>query len=153
MRKDHRAQFDRFTRVRDFGISHLTHFPEDSRGYALITQMNELVGRLETLDAERQSERKAASGRTENKAALRTELWEFLRAMNRSAIAMSEETLGLARSFTLPNSRNEHDLLAAARQFLKDARPLAARFIADEMPADFLTELEQLIEAFSEKRS
>ncbi|MFN0120772.1 MAG: hypothetical protein ACKV2V_09750 [Blastocatellia bacterium] len=153
MRKEVRFQLDRYTRMRDFGKVAQAHFPEGSRGHALFTQITELITRMESLEAERRSVRKVAQGDTQHKAAVRDDLWALLRDINRSAISLSIDTPGLDKMFSLPAQRNERELLATAQQFLRDARPLAARFIEDEMPEDFLTELEHLTEVFSEKRS
>ena len=70
-----------------------------------------------------------------------------LKAINLTARAMAADVPGLDDKFRLPPVGNDQLLLNAARAFLADATPLAAQFIAHEMPADFLDDLRDDIAA------
>jgi hypothetical protein len=64
-----------------------------------------------------------------------------LEAIARTARAMASDVPGLDDKFRLPRNTNDQHLLAAARAFAVDAVPLKAQFIAHELPADFLEDL------------
>jgi hypothetical protein len=68
-------------------------------------------------------------------------LLEDLQAISRTARVMADEVPGLDDKFRLPPPGNDALLLSTARAFAADARPLAAQFIAHEIPADFLEDL------------
>ena len=57
------------------------------------------------------------------------------------------QTMGLGEQFPLP-PRGDAKLLQFARAAAADAVPLQARFIAHEMPADFIEDLQAGIAAF-----
>jgi len=54
---------------------------------------------------------------------------------------MSSETPGIENKFRIPRDNNDQTLLSAARAAATDALPLKAQFIAHELPADFLEDL------------
>ncbi len=85
---------------------------------------------------------------TVTKAGLYDGLLEDLRAISGTAKSISSEMAGLDEKFRLPRSQAQSVLLTTARAFLKDATPLAANFIAYELAADFLTDLEDDIAAY-----
>lgn len=60
---------------------------------------------------------------------------------------MADDTPGIGEKFRLPRLTNDQALLNAARAFATDAAPLSAQFIAHELPADFLADLNSDIAA------
>ena len=60
---------------------------------------------------------------------------------------MENEVHGMGDKFRIPRNNNDFELINAARAFLADATPLKAQFIAHEMPADFLEDLQEHIDA------
>jgi hypothetical protein len=50
---------------------------------------------------------------------------------------------GIDEKFRVPQGSNDQNLIAAARGFARDAAPHAAQFIAHELPADFIEELNE----------
>jgi len=60
---------------------------------------------------------------------------------------MANEVPSLEEKFRVPRNNNDQELLNAARAFLADATPLKTQFIAHEMPADFLDDLQADIDA------
>lgn len=93
------------------------------------------------------AERQATDGRAEARAGLR----ERLEAIRRTARVMVDEVPGIAEKFRVPRSNGDQELLAAARAFAADAAPIADRFIAHEMPADFIADLNEHIAALEAK--
>jgi hypothetical protein len=85
---------------------------------------------------------------TATKAELYDSLLEDLRAISATAKPMSKSIPGLDEKFRVPRSISQANIITAARAFLKDATPLAAEFIKYELPADFVTDLENDIKAY-----
>ncbi len=72
-----------------------------------------------------------------------------MQALNRTAKAIAADDLpGLEEKFRMPISPSYKAVLISARAFLKDAAPLKAEFIEYDLPADFLENLQDDIEAF-----
>jgi hypothetical protein len=130
-----------FVRVRDFGATHANDFAANSLGTGLFTTLSTLVTEL---DGHASSEasgvgsaRQGTSTRTQARGALRDDL----EAINRTARAMASDVPGIDDKFRVPRNNNDQFLLNAARAFATDATPLSAQFIAHELPADFLADL------------
>ena len=68
-------------------------------------------------------------------------LRDDLEAISRTARAMASDVPVLDDKFRVPRNNNDQLLLNAARAFATDATPLSAQFIAHELPADFLDDL------------
>lgn len=134
-----------FMRVKDFGARFTNDFDAHGLGAELFTQLETVVDELNGHAATKVSSAGQAREGTSTRAAAREALREDLMAMNRTAQAMSEDTPGLDEKFRLPRGNNDQNLLDAARAALADAAPLQAAFISHEMPADFLTKLEEHI--------
>jgi len=103
--------------------------------------------RLSTHGGRQASGHSSVRSATESRAAARAALREDLEAIARTAKAMADEISGIEQKFRLPRGNNDQNLLNVARAFAADAAPLAAQFIAHEMPADFLTDLNDDIAA------
>lgn len=135
-------------RILVFGNLHPGDFPAG-------TKAAELLGIIQAAEADatagsthQASSGGAARAGTQTKAELFDGLYEDLRAINRTAKALATEVPGLEEKFRMPRSANNINLITAARAFLVDATPLAARFVEYEIPADFLTDLAADIAAF-----
>jgi hypothetical protein len=72
----------------------------------------------------------------------------MMAAISKTARAMESSRPGIAASFRLPNNEGDQALLNAARAFVEAATPLKNEFIQHEMPADFLEQLTNAIDAF-----
>lgn len=136
-----------FMRVQDFGSGHTTEFAATSLGRQLFTSLSTIVDELGSKGAAEVSgaglSRQGTTTRQQARAALR----EDLEAINRTARAMADEVPGLDDKFRVPRNNNDQQLLNAARAAAVDAVPLSAQFIAHEMLADFLEDLNVDIEA------
>lgn len=130
-----------YVRVRGFGEAHADDFAANSLGKQFFTSFAAMITELEGHAASEASgfgsEREGTSTRREAREALRADL----EAINRTARAMALDVPGLDDKFRIPYNNNDHHLLSAARAFASDALPLKAQFIAHEMPADFLEDL------------
>jgi hypothetical protein len=118
-------------------------------GGHLFADLRVINAELDAYAARQSSGRNAAEQGTTTKGAARDNLQDDLDAMSRTARAIGEVTPGLEDKFRLPRGRaNDQELLAAARAFLADALPMKATFIEYGMPADFLEDLDDDIQAF-----
>lgn len=149
MKDKERRSYEMLARVRDYGATHAAEFPTGSRGNELFTSLSGVVEELEAHAAAQSSNASAAVAVTGSRAAARETLWADLEAISRTAQGVSATHPGADERFRLPRrNRNDVVLLATARAFLADARPLKAEFVSYELPADFLESLEAHIGAF-----
>ncbi len=73
---------------------------------------------------------------------------EQLERTSRTARTMALTMPGLEDKFRLPRKPKDQELLTTARTFLADANPLKSEFVRRGLPANFLDELEEDINAF-----
>jgi hypothetical protein len=130
-----------FSRVDGFGVVHVNDFTANSLGKQLFVTLREIIAELDGHASSEFSGHGLVRQGTVTRAAARDALMEDLRAIRRTARAMADEVPGLDDKFRLPPDQNDQLLLNAARAFAKNAAPLSAQFIAHEMPADFLEDL------------
>lgn len=89
-----------------------------------------------------------AKAGTASRAGVRVALHNELVSISNTARAIALSTPGFDQEFRLPQSGSDQALLASATAFVTAATPVAATFIAHEMPADFLTVTQGLIDQF-----
>jgi hypothetical protein len=130
-----------YLRARDFGAAHANDFAPNSVGKQQLTTLATIITEIDGHAASEVTgvgqEREGTTTRREAREALR----EALEAIRRTARVMAADIPGLDDKFRIPRNNNDQQLLSAARAFAADAEPLAAQFIAHEMPADFLANL------------
>ena len=141
MNDSERRKLEAFVRSRDFGAAHATDFADGSLGKQIFTDLGTIISEIDGLAASETSGRGAARQGTTTRAQARDALIEDLEALSRTARAMSDEVPGIENKFRIPRDNNDQNLLNAARAAAADALPLKAKFIAHEMPADFLEDL------------
>ncbi len=139
--------YQRFVRVQGFGQAHASDFGPTSLGTQTFASVGAIIIEIDGLAAGEVSAHGGARQGTEARAQARIELREDLEAINRTARAMANDVPGINEMFRMPRGNNDRDLINAARAFLADATPLKAQFIAHELPADFLEDLQADIEA------
>jgi hypothetical protein len=142
-----RRKFQMFTRVEAFGTAHNQDFAANSLGKQLFAQLSTMVGQLESHASSETSGRGLARQGTTTRSSAREELRSDLEAISRTARAMADDVPGIGDKFRVPRNNNDQQLLAAARAFATDAAPLEAQFIAHELPADFLQDLQDDVAA------
>src|ERR1041385_5190581 len=141
-----------FVRVRDFGQAHTGDFAPTSLAHQHFTELATVIVNLDQHATAEQSGRGAARQGTQTRAQAREALRDALEAINRTARAMADDSPGIEDQFQLPVADNDQLLLNAARAFKDDVDPLQADFVAHEMPADFLADLDADITAMEADR-
>ena len=151
MKDTERRRYEMLVRVRDFGDAHAASFPAASRGGELLTTLGQIVEDLGAHAAQQSASATAATALAASRSAARETLWDELEAISRTAGAFDPERPDLTERFQLPRrNRNDQVLLATARAFLAEARPLKAEFVRYELPANFIERLEAHLAAFDE---
>jgi hypothetical protein len=143
-----RRTLEKFVRVRDFGQPRATDFTPASVGQQLFIDIGTVVTDFNRIAADEASGRGEARQGTERRAQAREALRDALEAINLTARALGNEVPGIGNKLRLPRGSNDRELINAARAFKAEADPLKAQFIAHEMPADFLEDLDEKIATF-----
>jgi hypothetical protein len=141
-------KFEACGRVRDFGTARTADFAPTSLAIQLLTNLSSSIARLEGLSATQQSGGGAAREGTATRGDARDELHARMKAISRTAQAIAIDTPGLDEKFRTPRGDNDQTLIAAARGFAADAAPLTAQFVAHEMSATFIDDLNASIARF-----
>jgi hypothetical protein len=132
----------KFVRVCDFGKTHASDFPSGTLGQiqfaALAAVVSEIDGHAMSEVSAQGDVRQGTQTRSQAREALRDDL----EAINRTARAMASQIPGIDDKFRMPRGNNDSQLINVARAFLADAMPFNTQFIAHELPADFLQELQ-----------
>jgi hypothetical protein len=139
--------YQKFLRVCDFGTAHANDFTATSLGTLTFRALDEVIAEIESLSGHEASARGTARQGTETRSQARAALRDDLEAISRTARVMADDVPGINEKFRVPRNANDQELMNAARAFLADATPLKAQFIAHEMPADFLEDLQSDIDA------
>ncbi len=147
MNDSENRKYQAFVRAHVFGQAHASDFAPTSLAAQLFARLAGIVSDLDEHGAQQTSSRGAAFEGTTTRGQAREELRADLKAINLTARAMAADVPGIDDKFRMPPIGNDQLLLNAARAFLADATPLAAHFIAHEMPADFLEDLRDDIAA------
>lgn len=130
-----------FLRVQDFGAGHAGEFVPTSLGKQLFTDLDAIIVELNTHTAAEVSGFGEAYQGTATRREAREALRNTLATISRIARAMSGEVPGLDDKFRVPPPANDQRLLSAGRAAAVDAAPISAQFIAHELPATFIADL------------
>ncbi len=136
-----------FVRVQQFFLAHDSDFDSSSLGKTLSTTLAAIITEL---DGHAQAEASGMANQrqgTATRALARSALREALEALNRTARTMTDEVPGINEKFRMPPAGNDQLLLTAAHAFGAEAEPVAAQFIAHELPGNFLADLDTRIAA------
>ena len=146
------ARYDTFKRVIAFRDVRLAQFPAGSKAAGEFALVETAKAAMDAADSKQSGGKQMIKGGTTNKEVLVDALRLDLRNLAATArsIAEKEKNPGFAENFRLPDSPGEGALLTAARLFEKNATPLAAKFLAYELPADFLTNLADDVKAIDD---
>lgn len=147
MNDNERRRHQMFVRVRDFGQEDASDFATGSLALQHFTNLGTVINTLDAHAAAEASGRGEARQGTETRTQARAALRDDLEAINRTAKAMADDVPGIDDKFRVPRNNNDLQLLTAARAFKADADPLKAQFIAHELPADFIEDLQADINA------
>jgi len=125
-----------FVRAREFLAQRLADFSETGVARQLFAELVAIITTLDGYAAAQAAGIGQARQGTQTRGQARRALREDTEAISRIA-----RTMDLQNQFPLPTEDNDKLLLNAARGFAANALPLKAQFIAHEMPADFLEDL------------
>lgn len=148
MNDDQSRRLAMLGRVIAFRVRHTADFPPTSKGAKLLDEVAAAESEATGGGTSQSSGKGATRAATSTKADLYNGLLDDLRAISASAKGMAREIPGVDERFRVPRSISQTNIITAARAFLADARPLEAAFIAHELPADFLADLEADILAY-----
>jgi hypothetical protein len=112
-----------------------------SLGKQLFTDLDAIIVELNTHAAAEVSGFGAAYQGTATRREAREALRTSLETISRIARAMSGEVPGINDKFRVPPAENDQRLLSAGRAAATDAAPISAQFIAHELPATFIADL------------
>jgi hypothetical protein len=132
-----------FVRVREFIAQRLGDFSESGVARQLYTQLQTVITRVEALSAAQASGMGQAHQKTHARGSARTILREAVEAIHAVAV-----TMGLGDQFPLPE-RSDALLMQGARSMAADAVALKEQFLAHDVPADFIEDLQAKIIAFA----
>jgi hypothetical protein len=142
-----RNHYDVFDRIAEFGRKYSSRFAAGTRGTELFTAVRQVVQDMERLGISQLSASDDYHRGTFAKQLAVELVREDLRAIRDTALAITaaEGDALFSRTFLLPRSSSHTALLTRAKAMLEDAAPHVARFVEFELPADFLTRLEENI--------
>ncbi len=143
-----KRQRDRFDRSVKYIDAHQSEFSAGSKALSL---RDDLKGTLSEFGAaEEQPKAPGTSARSYNSPKLKAlnALREDLVAISHSAQVIAKGNPKFKNTFELPDRRRKADIADAARQFIKDATPLKAEFMALEMQPDFLDRLQERLNTY-----
>ncbi len=140
---------DMLTRVNNFGTAHAADFTATSKGGILFASVAAGLPMVGAAAAQQVSGGNTDTSGTDTKAVSFHWMHDDLMAIHETAITLAQTTPGLDDKFRLPHNLTYGNILPLARAFAANAAPLAADFIACEMPADFLAQLNTAITAFA----
>ena len=133
--------------------AHTDDFAAASLGKTLFTDITAIVTELDGHAAAQSSSAGSQHQGTTTRGQARAQLRDAMEAIARTARAMSSDVPGIADKFRVPHNNNDAELLTSARAFAADAAPHSAQFIAHELPADFLADLNADIAALEDAMS
>src|ERR1041384_2188370 len=149
MRDSEVRRFEMCVRVDVFGQEHAADFPADTRGGILFQLVRTCIAQAQALIGKQDASKRAQRQHASNKAALRAVLIAILKKFSDTARGMDFDLPGTAAQFRMP-PKIDIRLISAARAFLAAATPLKDEFIKNELPADFLDQLQTALDNFEE---
>src|SRR2546421_12426656 len=131
-----------FRRVDGFCDARVGDFAPASLATRLFASLKNGITTLDELAVTQTSGGGAAREGTGTCGDAREELRSRMKAWSATAHAIAIDSPGLEQKFRVPRGENDEILIAAARAFATDAVPLSAQFIAHEMPATFVDDMD-----------
>ena len=130
-------QYEMFQRVRDFGNTHRHLFPDPGVALDTLAALGAVIADIAAADVAKRSA--SASARSDRKAAARKALSELVVRGSQTARVLRAGGRDLP-PFDVPEPRTDQALLTTARQFVRDAAPHEAEFVAHGMVTKALTD-------------
>src|SRR5438094_2659184 len=140
MRSQLSHQFDTLSRVSAFGDKHPDLFPPTTFAGKMFGVIADAIPELRKNDGSQAAGFAMAREGVNEKAEAREALREWLVDISRVARSIDREQPGFLTPFELPRDANDTALLAGARGFVTNATPVAAVFVAHDLPPTFVGE-------------
>ena len=144
------SRIQTYRRMQEFCSSHSSDFAPTSLAAQLGTKLSTQLSDLTNLTATQAAGDGAARQGTDLREDARGDLRARLKAFNRTAHAIAIEVPGLENKFRVPRGDNDEELIAAARAAAKDAVEFKNHFIAHEMAATCVEDLNASITKFED---
>jgi hypothetical protein len=141
-------KFDMFNRVRDFGVSNATSFPQTSLAAELFAVVNSIVNELSVHAVKQTGGNTDVHRGTATKAELRDELHDEMLVISRTARFIRFDEPKFEDKFRMPRSGGDQALLTSARSFAANAARFVPEFVRRELPENFIEELNNKIKLF-----
>jgi len=131
-------RYQMFGRVQTFGQNNASDFAADSKATGHFSAISSIIQEIDAAKALQQG------GNATAKEVLLDGLKLDLQNIGRTARAIEQDEPGIAASFRLPDSPSQTALLTAVDSFLIELKKpgVAVKFIAHELAADFVKNLE-----------
>ncbi|MBV9211817.1 MAG: hypothetical protein JOZ52_14345 [Acidobacteria bacterium] len=144
-----RRRLERLGRVETYGTDNASSFPPDSKGGKAIASIRAIIAEIETLDASRNTGASKARQGTGIKRDKRRSLRARVSTICRTTKTIALDEPEFKDKFRLPGkSISDQVLLSFARSIRAEAEPFKAKFIEYDMPADFLSSLDEELADF-----
>jgi hypothetical protein len=148
MTRVERVRYEVLLRVKDFGIKHRDRFPELSKAGQVFARVAQAVADIEAhMLASLQAVRDGRKGKT----AARARVQEWMLTIARTARDVVRRGPGGDTTFKMPRRTSDVSLLASARLFLDDTRPMSEELIALGLPENWQGEFSLAIDGFEEQ--
>ena len=131
------ARYDMFGRVQTFGTDNAADFAIGGKALGHFANITQIIRDLDLAKAGQ------IGGGVTAKSVLLDALRLDVQNIRRTAVAIDQDEPGFADHFPSPASGSQQDLLIAADAYLVELAKagVAAKFIANELPADFVQDL------------
>ncbi len=141
-------RYNMLVRVKEFGSTHADLFPPGSLGAGTFAELATAIDRLDGHTVAQASGRANAQTGALSKAAARQALRAAVEAIVSMARGIAVATPEVGKTFQLPRNTRDKELATTARQFVSDAAPYAAAFVARGLSSTFVADLQGKLDAF-----
>lgn len=146
-----RRRFERLARAASFGATISASFPASGKGGQALAGLTAAVADAENHATTRATNERIKQQGTASRKDARRAVQSHIATISDTAATIGLDHPEVRDSFRRPRANaNDQTLLSTARSFALAALPLKARFIEYDMPADFLEQLNESIEAFEQ---
>ena len=130
-----------FTRVVEFGATHVELFPKNTLAGRCFAELGAAISNVSEHAAMQLASDNAISSNGKVRAAARESLRRQLLQIRDTASAIAIDTPGLKGRFRMPRENRDQHLIHAAKAFADAAEPLRKAFVQLRVPEDFLESL------------
>lgn len=136
-------QYEMLVRVRDFGAARVEMFPEASLAGQAFAGVDVAIKQVSEHAVSAMAARPQRGGAEPTP---RQALFDALQMIVRTARVIKAATPAFDNTFHLPRQQPSQTLIAVGRSFAREAQPVAALFVAHELPNTFIADLTKLVD-------